>query len=296
VLRPVEFGEVREIPVAFGAEDGTPAETDSPLPPTDTDIEGLPPSGVDRLWDASHPSEASYLVASDANGRQNFEVINIDLRVMYRIGLSDQAAEQATYNLATPEDMIRAAAGQMLARYFARYTVLDVLGQNREGFIRGFQQELQSRLSALSSGIEVLSVVVEAIHPPPAAAPAYQGVQTAAIRSVLRIAEAKAEATETMNSAQSAATTLRNDATAAAAERVGAARTELALFGGDRQAHSVGGAAFLFERRLQRFNQVLARTRFTVVDHRIEKTSAPLLDLRPSSFSADTFAPPETDH
>jgi regulator of protease activity HflC (stomatin/prohibitin superfamily) len=296
VLRPVEFGEVREIPVAFGAEDGTPAETDSPLPPTDTDIEGLPPSSVDRLWDASHPSEASYLVASDANGRQNFEVINIDLRVMYRIGLSDQAAEQATYNLATPEDMIRAAAGQMLARYFARYTVLDVLGQNREGFIRGFQQELQSRLSALATGIEVLSVVVEAIHPPPAAAPAYQGVQTAAIRSVLRIAEAKAEATQTLNSAQSAATTLRNDATAAAAERVGAARTELALFGGDRQAHSVGGASFLFERRLQRFKQVLARTRFTVVDHRIEKTSAPLLDLRPSSFSADTFAPPETDH
>ncbi|MDB6102222.1 MAG: hypothetical protein JWO52_2221 [Gammaproteobacteria bacterium] len=294
VLRPVEFGEVQEIPIAFTAEDGTPAETDSPLPPpTDADIEGLPPSNVDRLWDASHPSEASYLVASYAHGRQNFEVINIDLRVMYRIGLSDRAAEEATYNLATPQDMIRAAAGQMLARYFARYTVLDVLGQNREGFIRGFQQELQSRLSALSTGLEVMSVVVEAIHPPPAAAPAYQGVQTAAIRSVLRIAEAKAEAAETLNSAQSAAASLRNDATAAAAERVGAAKAELALFAGDRQAHRAGGAAFLFERRLQRFNQVLARTRFTVVDHRIEKTNGPLLDLRPPSFSAaDSFPEP----
>jgi regulator of protease activity HflC (stomatin/prohibitin superfamily) len=191
--------------------------------------------------------------------------------------------------------MIRAAAGQMLARYFARCTVLDVLGQNRESFIRGFQQELQSRLSTLSTGIEVMSVVVEAIHPPPAAAPAYQGVQTAAIRSVLRIAEAKAEATQTLNSAQSSAITLRNDATAAAAERVGAAKTELALFGGDHQAHSVGGAAFLFERRLQRFNQVLARTRFTVVDHRIEKANGPLLDLRPPSSSANTFVAPE-DH
>jgi regulator of protease activity HflC (stomatin/prohibitin superfamily) len=296
VLRPVEFGEVREVPIAFPADDGAPIETPTLLSPTDTDIEGTPPPSVDRLWDASHPSEASYLVASIANGRQNFEVINIDLRVMYRIGLSDQDAQQATYNVASPEEVIRAAAGQMLARYFARLTVLDVLGENRESFIHGFQTELQSRLASLSTGIEVMGVVVEAIHPPPAAAPAYQGVQTAAIRSVIHIAEARAEAVQTMNSAQSEATTLHNEATAAAAERVGAANTELALFDGDRQAHRMGGPAFLLERRLQRFNQVLRRTRFTIVDHRIEKANAPLLDLRPAPFSPDTFsAPPEPD-
>jgi regulator of protease activity HflC (stomatin/prohibitin superfamily) len=296
VLRPVEFGEVREVPIAFPADDGAPAEAPIPSSPTDIDIEGMPPPSVDRLWDASHPSEASYLVASIANGRQNFEVINIDLRVMYRIGLSDRDAQLATYNVASPEEVIRAAAGQMLARYFARLTVLDVLGENRESFVRGFQTQLQSRLSSLATGIEVMGVVVEAIHPPPAAAPAYQGVQTAAIRSVTHIAEAQAEATQSLNSAQSEATTVRNEATAAAAERVGTAKTELALFDGDRQAHRIGGPAFLLERRLQRFNQVLRRTRFTIVDHRIEKANAPLLDLRPAPFSPDTFsAPPEPD-
>ncbi|MEA3178582.1 MAG: hypothetical protein QOI59_2105 [Gammaproteobacteria bacterium] len=296
VLRPVEFGEVREVPIAFPAEDGTAAEVSTPLSAADTDIEGIPPSSVDRLWDASHPSEASYLVASMANGKQNFEVINIDLRVMYRIGLSDGDAQEAAYNVASPEEVIRAVAGQMLARYFARLTVLDVLGENRESFIRGFQSELQSRLTGLSTGVEVMGVVVEAIHPPPAAAPAYQGVQTAAIRSVTHIAEARAEAVETMNSAQSDANTLHNEATATAAERVGAAKTELALFEGDRQAHRVGGPSFLLERRLQRFNQVLKKTRFTIVDHRIEKAGAPVLDLRPAPFSPDTFtAPPEPD-
>ena len=51
VLRPVEFGAVREIPIAFTAEDDTPAETaDRPLPPpADADIEGLPPGSADRL-------------------------------------------------------------------------------------------------------------------------------------------------------------------------------------------------------------------------------------------------------
>lgn len=297
VLRPVEFGTVHEIPVVFAADDGTPAETESSMEPTSTPIEGAAPPGADRLWDASHPSEASYLVASNSNGRQNFEVINIDLRVLYRIGLSDEAAQEVTYNVASPESIIQAAAGRMLARYFARYTVLDVLGQNREAFIRGFQRELQARLGDLSTGIEVMGIVVEAIHPPPAAAPAYQGVQTAAIRSVVQIAEAKAEAVQSINSAQDEATLLRNNAQAAAAERVDLAKSELALFDGDRQAYSTGGNSFLFERRLQHFDKALAGVPFTLVDHRIERADAPVLDLRPSSSAADTFAPePPSDN
>ncbi len=300
VLRPVEFGTVHEIPVVFAADDGTPAEgatatvapPEYPTEPTSTDIEGPAPRGADRLWDASHPAEASYLVASNSNGRQNFEVINIDLRVLYRIGLSDQAAQEVTYNVASPEAIIQAAAGRMLARYFARYTVLDVLGQSREAFIRGFQQELQSRLTGLSTGIEIMGIVVEAIHPPPAAATAYQDVQTAAIRSVVQIAEAKADAVQTINSAQGDATQMSNEAQAAAAERLDLAKTELALFDGDRQAYSAGGKAFLFERRLQHFDKALAGVPFTVLDHRIEKADAPVLDLRPASGGSDTFAPP----
>jgi regulator of protease activity HflC (stomatin/prohibitin superfamily) len=292
VLRPVEFGTVHEIPVVFAADDGTPAETETSTEPTSADIEGPAPRGADRLWDASHSSEASYLVASNSNGRQNFEVINIDLRVLYRIGLSDEAAQEVTYNVASPESIIQAAAGRMLARYFARYTVLDVLGQNREAFIRGFQQELQSRLAGLSTGIEIMGIVVEAIHPPPAAATAYQGVQTAAIRSVVQIAEAKADAVQNINSAQGNAIMLRNEAQADAAERLDLAKTELALFDGDRQAYSTGGKAFLFERRLQHFDKALAGVPFTLVDHRIERADAPVLDLRPSSGATDTFAPP----
>jgi regulator of protease activity HflC (stomatin/prohibitin superfamily) len=292
VLRPVEYGTVHEIPIVFAADDGTPAESETSTQPTSAAIEGPAPSSADRLWDASHPSEASYLVASISNGRQNFEVINIDLRVLYRIGLSDGAAQQVTYNVASPEAIIQAAAGRMLARYFARYTVLDVLGQNREAFIRGFQQELQSRLADLSTGIEIMGIVVEAIHPPPAAAAAYQGVQTAAIRSIVQIAQAKAEAVETLNLAQGNATLTRNEAQAAAAERVDQAKAELALFDGDRQAYSTGGKAFLLERRLQHFNKALSRVPFTVIDHRIERTDAPVLDLRPSSSARDTFASP----
>jgi regulator of protease activity HflC (stomatin/prohibitin superfamily) len=292
ILRPIDFGTVHEIPIVFGTDAGAPAEAEAAAQPSMPAIEAEPPPSSDRLWDATHPSEASYLVASNSNGRQNFEVINIDLRVLYRIGMSDEAAQQANYNITSPEEVIRAAAGSMLARYFARYTVLDILGQNREAFIRGFQRELQSRLASLSSGIDVLGIVVEAIHPPPGAAAAYQGVQTATIRSVVQIAEARAEAVETVNSAKGSATTVRNEATAAAAERVDAAKGELALFEGDLKAYNTGGKAFLFERRLQHVDRALFGTPFTILDHRINGTNAPLLDLRPPSAAPYIPTPP----
>ncbi|MGH8209077.1 MAG: hypothetical protein ACREU6_05660, partial [Steroidobacteraceae bacterium] len=88
-------------------------------------------------------------------------------------------------------------------------------------------------------------------------------------------------------------TTLLNEAQAAAAERLDLAKTELALFDRDRQAYTAGGRAFLFERRLQHFDKALAGVPFTLVDHRIDRTDAPLLDLRQSSSVSATLAPPE---
>ena len=81
-------------------------------------------------------------MADYANGRQSFEIVNIDLRIVYRVGLSDDDARAAVYNIASPTEVIRAISGQMLARYFARYTIDDVLGQNREVFTSGFPKRI----------------------------------------------------------------------------------------------------------------------------------------------------------
>ena len=292
ILRPLEYGAVREIPIVFASEDGTTAE--AVAAPGQGSIEGEPPASDDRLWDASHPSEASYLVASNRNGRENFEIVNIDLRILYRVGLSDAAAYQSMYAIDAPEALIRAAAGRMLARYFARYTIPDVLGQNREAFIRGFQGELQSRLDQLSSGVDILGVVVEAIHPPPATASAYQGVQAAAIRSLTAIATASGDATRAITQAKADGDRMRADATASAAEMVDQAKTDTIIFLSDVEANRRDGVAFLFERRLGSVNAaLLSSTPVTIIDHRIPANAMPTLDLRPAS--ARNTPPPFDD-
>lgn len=290
-LRPVEYGEVHEIPIVFPAAGGTAAEASTA--PTSGSIEGPPPLSADRLWDSSHPSEASYLVADYGNGRQSFEIVNIDLRVLYRIGLSNEAAYDTLYNVESPEALIRAVTGRMLAFYFARYTISDVLGQNREAFVRGFQRELRVRLSKLSSGIDILGVVVEAIHPPPDAATAYQNVQAAAVRSITAIAVAQGNATRLIKQTQTSTERMRAGATASAAETVDKAKADTTFFLADVTAYQRDGEAFLFERRLGAIDGALQPgVPVTIIDSRIPPDAMPTLDMLKPGASAVI---PETD-
>lgn len=304
-LKLIEYGVVREIPIVFPAEAATatppplpdPEDEGGPPPPpkpTPSTIEGPPSESADRLWDASHPSEASYLVASNRNGQETFEVVNIDIQILYRVGLSDKAAMDAAYSVDSPEDLIRAAAGRMLARYFARYTIPDVLGQNREQFIRGFQRELQGRLNDLDSGVDILGVVIEAIHPPADAASSYQEVQAAGIRSQTAVATARGMASSAVIQAGSQATTMRDDATASGTEMVDQAKIDTALFEGDVTAYHNDGAAFLFERRLTAIGKAIQPTTpVTILDSHIAPNQMPTLDMRPAG-SVST-PPPVSD-
>ena len=198
VMREVELGVVHDIPIAISPT-GDPTQFSQPSAGVDQQqqlvgAEAPAPPSTDRLWNASHPAEQTYLIASEASGQQSFQVADADLRVVYRVGLSDAAALDFAYRVADPEVFIRAAAGQILVKHFSRYTLLDVLGQNRETFANEFRTALQNQLDRMSSGIEVIAVVIEAIHPPPGAAAAYHNVQAAEILANVEIAVQRADA------------------------------------------------------------------------------------------------------
>ena len=238
------------------------------------------PKGADRLWDHTHPSEASYLVASETGGRQSFQSVDIDIRLIYRIGLSDQAAMEAAYRVENPERLVRAAAGQLLSRYFASHTLLGVLVANRETFAAEFRAALQAELDRLNSGLEVLALVVEEIHPPPGAANAYHKVQAAEISSKVSVANEIGAAAQSKKKAQEEATQMRNQAIASSAEALSAAQADHQLFNSDHLAYAHGGKAFLLERWLDRTRTALGRAPLVIVDHRLRGADTPTIDLR----------------
>jgi regulator of protease activity HflC (stomatin/prohibitin superfamily) len=297
VLRPVELGVVHELPLIFSPNGRAANANRAALV---TGVEDIPPVSADRLWDTSHPGEASYLIASESQGKQSFQIVNIDLRIVYRVGLSNAAAVEAAYAVADPEALLRAIAGRLLVRYFAHNTLLDVLVQSRERFAIDFRDELQDGLQGLSTGIEVIAVIIEAIHPPPGAANAYHSVQAAEILARSQIALRQADAIAVIKSAQQTGTGDRNNALAAAAELANQARAESVLFDADRRAYNQDGRAFLLERWLQHLRGALKKSGLVVIDHRLKGPAAPTIDLRsfnlPGAAGSVSPAPPGQDH
>jgi regulator of protease activity HflC (stomatin/prohibitin superfamily) len=202
------------------------------------------------------------------------------MAIMYRVGLSEDAARDAAYRVTGIDELIQALSGQLLVRYFTHNGLLDLLGQSRETFSKQFQTALQEQLDHFSTGVEAIGVSVEAIHPPPGAANAYHDVQAAEIIATTQISLRRGESSRTLKSAQRLAGADRNEAVAAAAERVAEAQSQSVLFAADRQAYAQDGYPFLLERWLDDVGKGLAGSRLVLIDHRLGPQNIPALDLR----------------
>ncbi len=268
-VRPVEFGTVHEVGLAGdSASDRVGAEDP-------------PPRRADRLWEQSHPNEAWFLIAAARAGQQSFHLVNADIRLFYRIGLTDADALRATYRVADPVLLLRQAAGRVMAAFFAGRTLEAVLGENREAIADRLRVLLQQDLDAAGTGLALTALVISAIHPPGGAADAYHAVQAAQINAEASISAERGRAHATLAAARQGAIALETDALATSAERTGTATADATRFAADRDAATAAGEAFLFEHRFARLLSVIPNTDVIVIDHRILATDAPVIDLRP---------------
>ncbi|WP_129972456.1 MULTISPECIES: protease modulator HflK [unclassified Pseudomonas] len=262
--------------------------------------EGPAPFTANRLWDASHVNDKSQVIASSRGDQQSFQIVNMDVRFVYRIGLSDQAALAASYNSADVPTLIRSTASRILVHDFASRTLDGLLGEDRTGLAEEIGRAVQSDLQKLDSGVEILATVVEAIHPPAGAANAYHSVQAAQIGSQALISRERGAAAEASNQAQLQASLARDQASANAHEINATARAADLKFSAEQKAYASAGQAFVLEQYLSQLSQGLSKAKLLVLDHRLGGSSnAPTIDLRTFTLPADparTTAQPGATH
>ena len=273
-LRPVEFGAIHS--VAIGVDQG---EQSGPAPPA----EAPAPLALNRLWESAHPGQANYLVPSPSTGEQGFQTVSTEISVLYRVGLTDAQALQSVYTVAQPQDLVKEAASRLVLRYFNSRTLETVLGARRESIADSLRAALIADLDSYHAGIDVVSVLIEEIHPPAGAAASYHAVQAAQINASASISDELGRAKRVAGTAQQEAHQLVTAATAAAAETLNTAHAEAIRFEADRQAYAVGGHAFLMERSFSNLERALGPSALTIIDHRLSPSQAPVLDLRPLS-------------
>lgn len=287
----VENGVVHELATSVG-ENPAPVQLDP--------AEGPAPFTANRLWDASHVNDKSQVIASSRGDQQSFQIVNMDVRFVYRIGLSDQAALAATYNSADVPTLIRSTASRILVHDFASRTLDGLLGEDRTGLAEEIGRAVQSDLQKLDSGVEILATVVEAIHPPAGAANAYHSVQAAQIGAQALISRERGAAAEASNQAQLQASLARDQASANAHEINATARAADLKFSAEQKAYASAGQAFVLEQYLSQLSQSLSKAKLLVLDHRLGgSTNAPTIDLRTFTLPVDparTTAQPGATH
>lgn len=275
----VENGVVHELATSVG-ETTAPAVAEP--------AEGPAPAIANRLWDASHVNDKSQVIASSRGDKQSFQIVNMDVRFVYRIGLSDQAALAATYNSADVPTLIRSTASRILVHDFASRTLDGLLGEDRVGLAEEIGRAVQADLQKLDSGVEILATVVEAIHPPAGAANAYHGVQAAQIGAQALISRERGAAAEATNQAQLQASIARDQATASAREINATAQAADLRFSAEQKAYASAGQAFVLEQYFSQLSQGLANAKLLVLDHRLGGSSnAPTIDLRTFTLPVD---------
>jgi len=279
----VENGVVHELATSVGEA-------------TTTDVapaEGPAPLIANRLWDASHVNDKSQVIASSSGEKQSFQIVNMDVRFVYRIGLTDQAALAATYNSADVPTLIRSTASRILVHEFASRTLDELLGEQRNSLADEIGQAVQADLKKLDSGVEILATVVEAIHPPSGAANAYHAVQAAQIGAQALISRERGAASEQTNQAALQASTARDQAQATAREVNAGAQAADLRFSAEQKAYKEAGQAFVLEQYLSQLSQGLAHAKLLILDHRLGASGAPTIDLRSFTLPADPSLPPK---
>ncbi|MFZ3283113.1 protease modulator HflK [Pseudomonas sp.] len=278
----------RVINIENGVVHELATSVENPLAVQPGPAEGPAPFTANRLWDASHVNDKSQVIASSRGAQQSFQIVNMDVRFVYRIGLTDQAALAASYNSADVPTLIRSTASRILVHDFASRTLDGLLGADRVGLGEEIGRAVQADLQTLDSGVEILATVVEAIHPPAGAANAYHSVQAAQIGAQALISRERGAAAQASNQAQLQASLARDQASANARETQAAAQAADLKFTAEQKAYASAGQAFVLEQYFSQLSQGLSKARLLVLDHRLGGSSnAPTIDLRTFTLPAD---------
>lgn len=175
----------------------------------------------DNVWTQTHGSEEYELLLGGGE-----ELVSINLCIEYKI--SDLNAYLV--NCARPESILEASAYELVADKTLVTDLNTLLSINREEFASDFMNDLTEKISIRNTGLEIVSVVLESIHPPLGIADIYQRLVSAEIEASTRVMNAEAAATVRILEAEMSSHSQVSYATAEHHSKIAEAQAEVAEF------------------------------------------------------------------
>jgi regulator of protease activity HflC (stomatin/prohibitin superfamily) len=175
----------------------------------------------DNLWTEAHGESEYRLLLGSGN-----ELVSINLRIEYRIS---DLKQYLTYG-AQPERILEATAYELVTERTINADLETFLSSNREFFAETLKVQLTERIALRNTGLEVINVIMESIHPPVEVAQVYQAFIGAEIDAEQKILEALGKSAETVAKAEALHQQIINNARVNHADAVASAHSEVAEF------------------------------------------------------------------
>ena len=215
----------------------------------------------DNVWTQTHGSEEYELLLGGGE-----ELVSINLCIEYKIGnLNDYLV-----NCARPESVLEANAYELVADKTIVTDLNTLLSTDRDEFASAFMVDLKEKIKERNTGLEIVSVVLESIHPPLGIADIYQRLVSAEIEAQTRIMYAEAFAAVRVLEAETNYSQTVSVATAERLNKIAAAQAEVSEFMASVAADSSYSDAYRYYKYLNAVKNAYGNGNIVIVSSDID--------------------------
>ncbi len=219
---------------------------------------------TDNTWTGNHGNSEYKLLMGSGN-----ELCSINLRIEYNI--SDLRAYLKAS--AAPDKLLESKAYELITERTIATDLNSILSIDRSQFAESFKSELIGEIAKYNAGINVVSVVLESIHPPVEVAEVYQKSISAGIDAQSKIYVAEAQATVTVESAKKTAYTAEQNAYAEKYTNIAAAHAGVSEFMASVEADKVDPSAYRYYKYLSAITKAYGNARIVIVGEGIDASN-----------------------
>jgi len=210
----------------------------------------------DNIWTEGHGGEEYLLLLGDGN-----EMVAINLEVQYRI--SDLISYIRSGS--KPEAILQAQAYEIVTARTIGTDLDTLLSTDREVFSETFREELTQRLEPYGTGLAVVDVVLESIHPPVDVADVYQDLISAEIDAEYTLTNARNTAYQHVLSAQKEKTQTISNALVEKHEKVAQAQAAVTEFMAAVEADGAYRSEYRYFKYINALTQSYSGTKLIIV-------------------------------
>ena len=217
----------------------------------------------DNLWTGSHGTNEHKLLLGNGN-----ELVSVNLRLEFKINDLTKYLRASS----SPAAILEAKAYELITSKIIVADLEDLLAVDRAKFTEEYTAELQKMLTAQDIGLELVSVVLESIHPPLEIAAIYQEVVGAEILAEAMIKQANSDANVTVTNAEAEKNASINAANAEYHNKVASATADVSEFNASVEAAAGNPDAYHYYKYLKAVSEAYGKARLVIVGEGVDSS------------------------